>query len=1227
MRFARSGPDVPERLVQAHEDEEGEVVFFCGAGISYPAGLPGFRDLVRQIYSGLHELQNAVESTAYKEQRFDAVIELLERRLEDRMRVREQLRNVLTPTAAALATPASFATHSALLALSKTREGSRRLVTTNFDRLFFSADSIHRNCVAPYLPIPKRSRWDGVVYLHGLLPTTKDASALNSLVASSGDFGLAYLTERWASRFVSELFRDYVVCFVGYSVGDPVMRYMVDALSADSMMGERPREVFAFGSFKRGAEKKETQTWKAKGITPILYGYSSDHRHLHGTLHRWAEVYRDGLTGKRLLVAREATGKPSKVVGDGQVDRVVWALSDPSGAPAKEFAELNPAPPIDWLSVLDENGLLDKVCPGDCAPRLALVHSDNSRRGAAKLDPPTWWLARWFLRHLEAPEAIAWVIRKGACLHPTFRDLIEGRLIEAPPSHPIASVWEIIASGRACRSSLDHARLFEWKRLLTALGWNVVRRRELLRLLSPVVELRPAMDWSAIYKDAGGVPEGVKGRIKEVADWDISLAAGEHLQDFFSDIRKQAEWIKILQDTLPGLTDALLETLELMEALGDASDESDSSYSHRPSVIEHGQNQEFQAWTVLITLLRDAWLEVGKIDEQAAFREYQRWKALRFPLFKRMALFAAANGSFIHVSDAVSLLLSRNAWWLWSIETQREVFRLLNAIATRVDGEEGDKLWEAILLGPPRQMFRDDVEPAEWLRIRDHSIWLRLKKLDEFGAALPLAASGRLEQLSEAYPWRLSSGDQDEFPVWMGEVHEVIPGTRAATLPRVPAELKAALLARPPGESWHEDDWTEICRTEPSLAMGVLLDLAESGNWPRDVWRAALQAFSDEKLARQSWGHLSTALLESPQASFHELNGAIAWWLHSVAGSIDSSSPEVFIALLHRVLTQEYDEEKVDHEDIVFAAINHPVGHATQALLKNWYTRKPAVDEGLPEVLLPLFALIVDASVLIFRLGRVVLAANLASLYAADAKWTTSYLIPRFDWSKDKNEAEAVWKGYLWSPRITSSLLEQFKTAFLSTAERYGDLGKHGRVYAELLVIAALELKEAFKPTELIKSLNALPPEGLAQGLNVVVRSLGSAEQSRQAYWEHRARPLITDLWPKSANKRSHSESEAFARLCVAADTAFADAVDVVLPFLRPVRGTGLVVHQIKSTRFPEQYPAKVLNLLAAINSVEAYWPGPDMREVLQRCIAVDRLLTDTPEYRKLDEYLQSKGI
>lgn len=120
---------------------------------------------------------------------------------------------------------------------------------------------------------------------------------------TSGDFGLAYLTERWAARFVSELFRNYVVCFVGYSINDPVLRYMMDALAADRMLGEITPQAWALGDCEPGQEEQKTIEWEAKGVTPVLYNVHAGgkpHSALHKTLHAWADTYRDGVQGKKL---------------------------------------------------------------------------------------------------------------------------------------------------------------------------------------------------------------------------------------------------------------------------------------------------------------------------------------------------------------------------------------------------------------------------------------------------------------------------------------------------------------------------------------------------------------------------------------------------------------------------------------------------------------------------------------------------------------------------------------------------------------------------------------------------------------------------------------------------------------------------------------------------------------------------------------------------------------
>ena len=95
MRFVKSGPDIPEGLLQAHED--GHVVFFCGAGISFPAGLPGFGGLVRNVYKRLGVTPNRVQQATLQAQQYDTAIGLLETyHPGDRPAVRKELANILT---------------------------------------------------------------------------------------------------------------------------------------------------------------------------------------------------------------------------------------------------------------------------------------------------------------------------------------------------------------------------------------------------------------------------------------------------------------------------------------------------------------------------------------------------------------------------------------------------------------------------------------------------------------------------------------------------------------------------------------------------------------------------------------------------------------------------------------------------------------------------------------------------------------------------------------------------------------------------------------------------------------------------------------------------------------------------------------------------------------------------------------------------------------------------
>jgi SIR2-like domain len=886
MQFIVNGPDIPDALLQAHE--EGRVVFFCGAGISYPAGLPGFKGLVEQIYRLNGTAPSDIEREALGRGQFDATLDLLERRLPgQRLAVRRKLAEALKPN---LRRKGATDTHVALLRLGRSRDGALRLVTTNFDRVFHTAakrtGQAFQAYAAPMLPIPKNSRWNGLVYLHGLLPEKADDTALNRLVVTSGDFGLAYLTERWAARFVSELFRNYMVCFVGYSINDPVLRYMMDALAADRMLGEVTPQAWALGDCEPGHAHRKTIEWKAKGVTPILYQVptdSYDHSALHKTLHVWADTYRDGVLGKERIVVSHALARPSaSTQQDDFVGRMLWALSDKSGLPAKRFADFNPVPSLDWLleAFSDERFKHSDLARFDVPPRDevdAKLRFSLIRRPAAynrappmllafggitgsQLDDVMFNLARWLTRHLDEPRLVIWIAQHGGQLHNHWSWLIERELdrfsslerdgktseleeirLQAPKAIPgplMRKLWRLLHSGRVKSSSHDQD-LYRWKDQLKREGLSTTLRLELRELLAPQVRLKKPFRWSG-EEESRDEPT----RLRQLIDWELVLAA-DHVNSALHDLADE-HWTSTLPLLLEDLQQLLRDALDLLRELGEADDRSDRSHWDLPSISPHWQNRGFRDWVSLIGLLRDAWLALRGNDSVRATWIAQMWFDLPYPTFKRLALFAASQEACITPEQWVDWLLADGAWWLWSTDTGREVFRLLVLQGQQLAGTTQERLESAILAGPPRKMYRDDLEPERWQDLVARSVWLHLAKLNASGLALGTSAAGRLVELSNAYPkWQLVANEREEFSHWMsGTGDPDYEESRDVDIaPRKRRELVQWLMKpQPERRPFYEDTWRDVCRTRFFHSLYALCDLAQDKAWPEGRWREALQA-------------------------------------------------------------------------------------------------------------------------------------------------------------------------------------------------------------------------------------------------------------------------------------------------------------------------------------------------------------------------------------------------
>jgi hypothetical protein len=1255
MKFVRQGPDIPERLLQAHED--GRVVFFCGAGVSYPAGLPNFAGLVKELYTALAPGPNPIQEAAIKAKHFDTAIGLLEADIVGgRETVRRVLAGILTPD---LGAQNATSTHEALLTLGKSREGRSRIITTNFDRLFeevIAAKSLPiERFQAPLLPVPKNC-WDGLVYLHGLLSDAPTASELDRLVVSSGDFGLAYLTERWAARFVSELFRNYTVCFIGYSITDPVMRYMMDAHAADRRRGDSSPEMFAFGSYSKGKEVERANEWRAKNVTPILYREHNRHTYLHKTLRAWADTYRDGVRGKERIVVESALLDPRfSTEQDDFVARMLWALSDLKGLPAKRFAEMNPVPSLDWLEPLSEAryhhddltrfrvpprtdkddeisfSLIRRPSPSHLAPWMALT-SYGSTFG--DWDQVMQQLATWLIRHLDAPALIIWFAEQGGQIHPHLALRIEARLDEltklergdgaselarirdnasmAIPRPLMRTLWSLLLAGRV-GAPLERNDLYRWRRKLHRDGFGCGLHAALRAALTPRIKVSKPAYWPEELASGKRLE-----RISDLAQWEIVLSA-PHVHAAVVDLGNDVEWRLLLPELLPDFAALLKDALDLQKELGGIESMSDRSYVDQPSISHHPQNRRFHDWTALIELTRDAWLATATVTPERARHIAQHWSQTPYPLFRRLAFFAAAQPGVVPAQQGLDWLLADDCRWLWSMETQREAIRLMVALAVSGHSQVLAELDHAILDGPPAGYFSGGPEPDSLQRHIDWMVWLRLSKIDHAGAMLSGTAQLVLSTLSAKHPdLMLADDESDEFPFWMGESR----GWREFTqTPRRRHELVGYLKTRPSIDHWYGDDWDTRCQKDFATTAATLCALAQQGEWPESRWRYAMQAWRDPKRAKRAWRRMAPVLARAPDDVLGSLANAAGDWLVAVAKIFDAHD-SVFLDLCQRLLGLGYPEQE-DRDDVAGEAINHPVGKATWALL-DWWQRGTLEDEQrLPGMLKQSFTNLCDPRIGKFRYARVMLCARVIVLFRVDPDWSREHLLPLLDWQRSTSEARGAWQGFLWSPRLYRPLIEAVKPYLLDTAVHYSELGDVGLQYVRLLTFAALDTQDVLSTRELAVAMGALPPEGLGEAVKVVAESLDASAEQRRQYWRNRVEPFFRKIWPNSRDRISHEVAQAIAELLLVADDDFPKAMNLLGAWLEPLSSPGYMMGQLVQTELCRRFPNEALDFLARTVPEPEFWSISDLKACLDMIRENAPALATDHHFVRLEDYVR----
>lgn len=269
---------IPDALNQALLKHE--LVIFAGSGVSMQGdcALPDFRGLVKQIA----EVVASPDSTNADE--------LLEESCETALGHLDQMGNIHQACARAIGK--GFDAYSDLhIGILKLFGNKRkvRVVTTNFDRRFEGAAKSlgisPQTYIGPALPLG--DDFEGIVYLHG------NVLCPEQTVLTDVDFGKAYITNAWASRFLLDMFTRYTVLFVGYSCSDMMVKYLTRSISAD-MNGR----IFAL---ERGASRDDE--WSSLGVIPVHF---NDFNDLAPLFMGWGKLSNESLSVRRSAVASYA---------------------------------------------------------------------------------------------------------------------------------------------------------------------------------------------------------------------------------------------------------------------------------------------------------------------------------------------------------------------------------------------------------------------------------------------------------------------------------------------------------------------------------------------------------------------------------------------------------------------------------------------------------------------------------------------------------------------------------------------------------------------------------------------------------------------------------------------------------------------------------------------------------------------------------------------------------
>lgn len=1226
MRFFDGGPSIPDALLASRD--EGQVVFFCGAGVSRArANLPDFAGLATAVADALGSSR---ESPARKllalatsdSTRIDGIGGLLPTdRVFSLLESEFEVEDVRNAVAQALRYPASVdrSAHRSLLDLARGPDGAVRLVTTNYDRLFEEEDPEAGFYVPPALPRPNRPQeWSGIINLHGRLGDDFTAPPPSQeFVLSSTDFGRAYLSDGWATAFIRGLMEPFQLVFVGYAADDPPVQYLLEALN-----GRSEGRLYAFQS---GQPDVARALWSSKGVEAIAYSAEDQHKALWSTLEAWADRARSPEGWRKKLLRRAAEGPAAlEPFERGQVKHLV---SSSAGA----LAFLNASPPADWLCVFDPAlryraplrdvagviawdpfdafGLDDDDPPqrnanderigrnelptsawsalvADPIDRSALddwsVASISGLRAINRpsLPPRLGRLAQWIGRVADDPVTPWWAASAGG-LHPDIiRQVRLGRLQDA--SEAVRRAWSLIATHHEHAGSDFDMRWLEFSEEIKAAGWSEAALLRWADLLAPRVTIQSVR---------GAPPRAlVEG---EPLTWRGILGADVDYPD---------------ERDRPPLPNALLPLAaslvrrQIQDGLRLEAYAREFVYLNIPPIrpdptIEGDTYSREYGISKLLFRYVELLRKLTRTDPTLAMNETGAWPGDE--LFDRLRIWAMGEWSFWPVADVAKQIRDMAGEHLWSMHGQRDLLLTLKARWPELSAIDRKVIISRLSKGPDDR-DSDDGEAQRRARKASASLtvleWLAKEGCDLGPTYVTLKA-----RLRRAAPeWRPEWADR-AAESYEGSVGFVGSDEDTTVLEDAPLREILARAAEAGGRDWRRmterRPFSGLVKQRPARAFKALMTSAAAGEHPAWAW----EAFFWDEARKSDSTRLRTVIGErlallSPDVVRAHLR-TVTHWLQAANKGMPTPGAGWFSRLWDKVLdvlrtTPELGRSSVSGSsrvEWVTQALNSPGGDLAMALMEmdaRLDEEAKAFDAGWLARIETLLSIPGD----IARSTAVILLRNLGWFYYWAPDWSARWLLALL--TGDEDDRDAFWDGLLsaGSPP-PARLYERLRPEMIALAASQPDDDQAKRLAGVLLSGWGSRRRDRSRYVSDADMRELLIVAG-DDFRSSILYALDRWAR-KQPPWRKNLRYFLAHVWPRQRVAKTPRISGRLFDIAIESERDFARMVDLVVPLMTVVERNALFLFKVtRNKSWIEKQPVALLKLIyKALPRDAGDWP------------------------------------